>query len=183
MATSVSSPEDVINLALARIGYPKRIGSIYDGSLPAKLSLAIYAQTRDSVLRSADWGFACQTENLVLSASSASSPWSYAYVYPADALKIRDLIATGVDALNPLPSRWVIQNTFALSKVIMTAVPYTSVVYTKKVTDPSVWESAFVEALAAAIGRRLASVLNKENLQAAAQDEDMESKTAIAESE
>ena len=183
MSTSVSSPEDVINLALARIGYPKRIGSIYDGNLPAKLSLAIYAQTRDAVLRSADWGFACKTTALVNSGQTPPPPWAYSYTYPTDALKIRDLIISAFDPLNPLPSRWVVQNDPTAGKVIVTAAPYVDVVYTVKSTNPAYWESAFVEALAAALGRRLAPVLNKELLQAAAQDEDMESKTAIAESE
>ena len=183
MAVSVSSPEDVVNLTLARIGYPKRIGSIYDGSLPARLALSIYAQTRDALLRSGDWGFACKTAALVSSGQTPPPPWAYSYTYPTDALKIRDLILTSFDLLNPLPSRWVVQNDPVAGKVIVTAVPYVDVVYTAKVTNPSYWESAFVEALAAALGRRLAPVLNKEILQASAQDEDMSSKAAIVENE
>lgn len=183
MAVSVASPEDVVNLALARIGYPKRIGSILDGSMAARLALSIYAQTRDAVLRSADWGFAGKTAALVSSGQTPPPPWSYSYTYPLDALKIRDLIITAFDPLNPLPSRWVVQNDPVAGKVIVTAVPYVDVVYTVKATNPQFWESAFVEAVAAALGRRLAPVLMKDSAQMAAKDEDTSSQAAIAENE
>ena len=181
MAVSVSSPEDVVNLSLARIGYSKRIGSLLDGSMAARIALTVYAQTRDKMLRDGDWDFARKTAALVASGQSAPPPWSQSYAYPADSLRVRDLIVASFDPLNPIPSRWVIANDPVAGKVILSATAYATIVYTFKCTTPTLWESSFVEALAAAIGRRLAPLLNREATQMAAQDEMEQDKVAIGE--
>jgi hypothetical protein len=181
MAVSVSTPEDVVNLALARIGFPHRIGSMFDGSMAARLALTIYGQTRDQLLRDGDWDFARKTNNLSASGSTAPAPWSFSYAYPSDALRVRDLIVATFDPLNPIPSRWVVANDPLAGKVILSATSYATIVYTFKCRAPSLWESSFVETLAASLGRRLAPNLNKEAMQMATQDEMAQDKIAIGE--
>ena len=181
MAVSVSSPADVVNLSLARIGYPMRVGSLFDGSRAARAALTIYGQTRDSLLRTGDWDFARKTAGLNVSGSAAPAPWSYSYAYPSDSLRVRDLIVAAFDPLNPIPSRWVIANDPAAGKVILSATAYANIVYTFKCTNPMLWESSFVEALAASLGRRLALLLNKEAEQVAMQDEQAQDKIAVSE--
>ena len=105
MTSSVSSPEDVVNLAFVRMGYPMRVGSLYEGSKQAKHALDIYASTRDELLRSTEPLFS--EGNIVLSllksapaagyippitwnpANHPPYPWLYEYGYPTDCLKIR----------------------------------------------------------------------------------------------
>src|ERR1019366_9251122 len=85
MAASVSSPADIINVSLRRIGYKLRVASLYDGSKAAKSALDIYAQTRDEILRQNDWTFAERNIAMVLlkqpPASGYIPPliWSTAY--------------------------------------------------------------------------------------------------------
>jgi hypothetical protein len=55
---SISVPEDVVNLALARAGFVERINSLYDGTMLAKKARDIYSQTRDDMIRNGEWEFA-----------------------------------------------------------------------------------------------------------------------------
>src|SRR5579863_3833225 len=134
MAVSVKSVEQVVNLALERIGYPKRIGSIYEGSLAAREALTIYAETRDQLLRLINPDFARKTEALALSGQAAPVPWLYSYVYPVDCIKIRDLIIANFDPLNPYPSRFTVATDTVAGKVILSAYPFQTIVYTSMLT-------------------------------------------------
>lgn len=198
MPASVSSPADVVNVALRRIGYELRVGSLYDGSKASNNALDLYAQTRDELLRQNDWGFAerniSMTALLLKTAPAAyvpgqtdwdpalypPLPWRYEYQYPDDCLKVRALKAVPILIPNydPQPNVWSVANDKAFAsppfvrKVILTYVPQAALVYTGQVTDPAQWEADFVEAIAAALGRRLAPGLGKMNVvQLAAQDE------------
>jgi len=161
MASSVNSPEDCINLALVRIGYKNRVGSIWEGSMAAKKSLDIYAQTRDAVLREGDWQFAEQIVAATLTGNAAPFPWTYEYTYPANCLKIRNIFSSTytTDTNNPTPTLWTVADSAAAVKVIWSKATGATLVYTAQVTNPANWEPGFVEALVAALGRRLAAVL------------------------
>lgn len=179
MTTSITDPAGVVNLALARIGFKGRIGSLYEGSATAKKALDIYAQTRDQLLRQYDWGFAARTVDLVLlkqapvggyippniwTPAYPALPWNFSYTYPSDALKVRAVKPAPIfiPSFDPQPHNFSVDNddTFTPSrKVILTNVPDAVLVYTAQITDPDAWECNFSEALAAALGRRLAPVL------------------------
>jgi hypothetical protein len=179
MASSVSSPEDVINLALVRIGYKTRVGSIWEGSMAAKKVLDIYAQTRDEMLRGFDWSFAERNVGMTLikqapvggyfppnmwSTAYPPVPWLFEVVYPADCLKVRAVknVPIFVPDFDPQPYQFSVDNDNALtepSKVILCNVYPGLVVYTGQITNPQDWEADFTEALAASLGRRLAPVL------------------------
>lgn len=202
---SLQSPEDIINDALARIGYKLRIGSIWEGSTAAKLALTIYSQTRDDLLRSQDWGFASRDTDLTLlkqappggyggvqwTSAYPMLPWFFSYAYPSDALKIRAVKPTPVFIPNFDPSHNIfsIENDNTLTtpqggpqKVILCNVPNAVCLYTAQVTAPLQWEVGFTEALCAAIGRRLApSLLGLEAAKLAAADEQQSIAIAAAE--
>jgi hypothetical protein len=192
MASSVQNVEDVINLALVRIGYKTRIGSVWEGSMAAKKALDIYAQTRDEMLRAFDWSFAERNTGMTLikqapaggyfppnmwSSAYPPVPWAYEIQYPTDALKIRAVknVPVFVPDFDPQPYQFSVDNDNALaepSKVILCNVYPGLVVYTGQITDPLDWEPDFTEALAASLGRRLAPVLvGLQAAQLAAQDE------------
>ena len=118
MAAAASSPADVINLALRRIGYRLRVGNLLDGSEAASQALDIYAQTRDELLRQSDWGFAERNTALTVLKSAPAGgyfppnlwssaypplPWSYAYDYPEDCLKVRAVKPSPLFLLDPDP--------------------------------------------------------------------------------
>lgn len=128
MATVIQTAADVVNVALARIGYKLRVGNLYDGSDASQIALSIYGQTRDDLLRDGEWQF-CQRNVLATllraapaggywpgagwnSATNPPLPFLYAYAYPSDCLKVRILKAsTGfLPNMAPLPTLFQIAN-------------------------------------------------------------------------
>ncbi len=180
MPASVSSPADVINLSLTRIGFKDRVSSLYEGSAQAIQALDIYAQTRDAVLRNGNWGFAQRNVMLTLLKSAPAGgyfpstpwdpatnpplPWLFSYTYPSDCLKVRSVkSATGfLPNIDPSPNLYGLDNDNDYTpprKVILCNLADALMVYTGQVTDPATWEADFVEEVAAALGRRLVPVL------------------------
>jgi hypothetical protein len=176
---SLQSPEDVVNNALVRSGYKMRIGSLYDGSAASKCALDIYGQTRDELLRSADWGFAERDVVLavlkiapaggyvpptVWSSTYPILPWRYEYQYPLDVLKVRSIRRTTVflPDYDPKPNVWRVANDKSFvppQQVILCNVANAILVYTGQVTDPLTWEPSFTETLCASLARRLGPAL------------------------
>ena len=180
MPASVSSPADVINLSLVRIGYKDRVSSLYEGSAQAIQALDIYAQTRDSVLRNGSWMFAQRIVALELlktgtaggyfagnpwdPATNPPQPWLYEYTYPSDCLKVRSLKRPTGFLFNPdpVPINYSLTNDNNYTparKTLLCNITDAVLVYTGQVTDPATWEADFVEEIAAALGRRLVAVL------------------------
>ena len=128
MTTSITTPEGIVNLALGRIKYPMRIGSIWEGSKAAKEALDIYGQTRDDLLRTNDWPFARRDAQLVLlnqapaggyippitwdPANDPPLPWRFQYEYPSDCLRIRSIRPVDVFLINydPREHRFTVTN-------------------------------------------------------------------------
>jgi hypothetical protein len=204
MPISVSSPEDMINLSLVRIGYKRRIGSIFEGSLAARKALDIYSQTRDEVLCSKDWGFAGRDVVLTLLKQAPVGgyippitwnntypmlPWMFSYVYPSDCLKVRTVKTTPmfIPNFDPQPQIFEVENDPSLvppQKVVLCNLPNALLLYTAQVTNPQDWEAPFIEDFAAALGRRLAPVLmNLDAAKLAAQDEQAENMVESREQE
>ncbi len=179
MSSSVASPADLVNLSLARIGYKRQIGSLYDGSIAAKTALTLYAQTRDELLRSEDWGFAERNAPLTLLKQAPANgfyppgqwtnanppiPWLFEYAYPADCLKVRCIRPQPLFVMDfdPQPFVWSVENDNSLAdpdKVILCNAPNAILTYTGQLTNPADWESDFTEAFAAALARRLSPIL------------------------
>lgn len=177
---AVQSPADQANLALVRMGYKLRVGSLFDGSFAAKKLLDVYSQTRDELLSSFDWQFA--ERNAVLTplksapvagyipptvwnpATNPPLPWLFEYQLPADFLKMRMVKQTPlfVPNFDPQPNQPAIANDTSLSppqRVILSNLPNAVIVYTGQITDPTTWDVRFVELFAASLGRHLAPVL------------------------
>lgn len=179
MVASVTSPADVVNLALQRIGYKGRVGNLFEGSTAAKDALDVYAQTRDELLRKGDWGFAERNVSPLLLKSAPATgytppdvwtpanpplPWRYEYAYPDDCLDVRAIKPPSVFVIDfdPQPVVFTIANDNQLNpprKVILCNVADAILTYTGQVTNPATWEPDFIEAFAAALGRRLAPSL------------------------
>jgi len=179
MPASVTSPADMVNLALRRIGYKLRVSNLFDGSRASGVALDIYAQTRDAVMRDGNWDFCSRTLVLELlkqapaggyvppnnwSTAYPAQPWMFEYSYPADCLKVRAIKNTAVLLPNfdPQPNTFSVANDTGFSparKVILTDVPAALMIYTGQVTNPATWEASFIEAFAASLARRLAPSL------------------------
>jgi hypothetical protein len=181
MTTSITNPEGIVNLALGRIKYPMRIGSIWEGSKAAKAALDIYGQTRDELLRTNDWPFARRDVQLTLlnqapaggyvppvtwnPATNPPLPWRFQYVYPGDSLRIRSIRPIDVFLVNydPREHRFTVTNDDSESPAAKTILcnvgPVAVATYSGRLTDPTTFDADFTEALAEALARRLAPVL------------------------
>src|SRR5690242_430341 len=186
-ATTLTSPEDIANAVLARIGYKLRIGNMLEGSPASKLFLDIYGQTRDDLLRQGDWGFA---EKITASTTTgtAPSPWAYQYVYPSDCLKLKQVFSPTYtsDTNNPIPTLFRIGSAgtgTSSSEVIWSQTQTATLVYTSQITNPAMWEPMFIEALIEALARRAApglAKLDQAGLAAAQAEAQAETSTAQA---
>jgi len=192
----VSSPADLANLALTRMGYKMRVGSLYDGSDAAKKILDIYVQTRDEQLRVFDYDFAERTVALTLLKSApvggyfppntwnpTTNPpigFAFEYAFPSDAVKIRTVKPSPLFLFNadPQPNAFQIANDNNYSpsqRVILCNVQNAMGVYTGQITDPTNWDVLFTEAFAAALSRRLApGLVGMDGAKMASADEQME---------
>jgi hypothetical protein len=162
MTVSINRPEDAVNAALARIGYRLRVNSILDGTRAAALALQIYGQTRDALLRDGNWGFAQKTIACVASGTPPTAPWSFAFVYPADCLRVRNLFPASYaqgDQNNPLRVLYQVADATGTTKYILTNEQTPVIVYTARVTSPLLWDALFAEALIVELAKRLAPAL------------------------
>ena len=208
MALTLTSPEDVINDSLARIGYKLRVGSIYEGSPAAKKALDVYGQTRDELLRQNDWGFAERNVNMTLlksapplpgggygyippatwnPATNPPLPFYFSYAYPSDCLKVRAIKSPStyfvLPNMDPRPRLWKIANDNSYNpaqKIICCYVGNAELVYTGQVTDPTTWESDFVESMCTRLAQLLAPTFNPEMLKIVVPDEAQSMATAEA---
>ena len=201
MATSLSSPADVLNDSLKRIGYRLRVADLYDGSDAANHALDIYSQTRDVLQRDGDWQFV--ERNIVATTLKTAPaggyfdaawnptdypplPWKFSYTYPADCLRVRQLKSNGGFLFEPMPlptlNAVVNDNGYTPPRrVIVGNLENPILVYAGRVTDPTSWPPDFTEALCAALARRLAPVLADLNVaRIEAQDEAMSNAVAQA---
>ncbi len=178
MSTVITSVEDVCNLALSILGYPQRIGDIYEGSKPSKLALDLYGQTRDEVLRSSYWGFARRETMLALvkgapppgqpwnATEYAQVPWQFEYEYPTDCIRLLYVMPSIVNfpVYDPQPQLFEVGNDPNINppmKVIFTNLSQPVAVYTGQVTDMSLWEPLFTSTLASALAGKFAAALSE----------------------
>jgi hypothetical protein len=164
------SPEDLCNQALRRIGYATPVGYLYEGSPAARVAVEVYGQTRDNLLRGADWDFARQAAGLTLlktapvggygfmnpwTSASPPPPWRYEYAYPAGALLVRSVRPTPIimPEYDPQPHVFVLADdaTVTPAKVILTNLANAQAVFTGQIIDPTQWNASFTEAFVDAL--------------------------------
>ena len=162
---TISTVEEVANLVLREIGYPRPISDIYEGSRASRAVLDIYSETRDEVLREHNWPFA--TRDLALAAVSGQTPpagWLYEYAFPADCIRLRNLKPSSIPNPNfdPAPilfAEWNDNRLSPAAKVILANSSPAIAVYVARITDPSTWEPGFLTTLTSRLGNRLEPLL------------------------
>lgn len=201
---AAQSPADVINLALARLGFKLRVGSLYDGSAAAKKALDVYAQTRDVLLRDADYAWPFAERNVVATLLKQSPvggyippnqwnpvnnpplSWLFEYSFPSDCLEVRAVKPQTffIPNFDPQPNLFAIINDNGFTppqRAIVCNVAGAILTYVGQVTDPNQWPPDFTEALAANLARRLAPFVGgPEALKVEAADEQMSDAMAEA---
>jgi hypothetical protein len=196
MATAV---EDLVNLALRRIGYTVPIGTIWEGSRASRAALEVYGETRDALLLARDWPFARQAVGLTLlktapvggygisawTSASPPPPWIYEYGYPANCIMVRAVRPTPfiIPDFDPKPSVFVVANdpsVSPVSKVILTNLAGAQAVITGKIVDPSIYDAGFTDSFVAALALRLQEALAADAQQVKDRAAEEQSSVAVA---
>lgn len=138
------SEVQIANLALARIGVNRFIASLTEASIEAVTCSLCLATARDATLRDVAWAFADTWADLQLIEQDPNSEWGYAYREPSDCVRVRRV---------PLGGRRGDSAPFSLSSdsgggLILTDQNPATIVYTRRIEDPSLFPADFVMALA-----------------------------------
>lgn len=121
--------------ALRKLG-DQPITSLSDDSDRARLANALYAPTRDSVLRAHPWNFAMKRVQLAQVQTGPAWGWTYAYSLPSDCLRV---ITTDLDEdLTP----WVVEG-----RQLLTDASTVKLAYIAQITDTAVFDALFADTL------------------------------------
>lgn len=153
----MSSVLQICNLALGHIGV-KSIMSVDEASENARKCKLFYEPLRDTVLRGHSWNFATAYEQLAVLDESIPG-WGLLYSEPARCLSIRKIISE-----SSLVSPVAVDHKLILSpdskvKAVATNLENAWAEFTYQVTDPTLFDAQFVEALSYRLGAALAQPL------------------------
>lgn len=179
---------DICNRALAEIGARSEITSLADATPQAQACNLFYNALRKQLLRAAPWGFARRTLLLTELGRSTDDPnivpypWYVMYTHPSDCLKMRYILPPPIPptvdgAITPpavgtvLPGPWcgpsrawrylisVDTSTSPDRKVILSNVLDAYGVYTMDVTETSLFDPLYENALSMALASKLVMAL------------------------
>lgn len=152
---------EVCNVALSRVG-ANSIQSLNDATREARVCKTHYEIARDATLRDHDWQFARREVVLALLVET-SEEYDYVYQYPSDCVAARRIVnAASNDPVDRIPFG-VGANAAKNGKVILTDQEDAVLVYTAKITNATVWDSQFVDAMAWRLASELAVPLNADS--------------------
>ena len=164
---------DLANMALSRLGEP-RITDIAENS-PAAISCRENLElVRDSLLRAHPWNFAMGRATLTAGAAPPFG-WEFSYPLPADLLRV--LTFNGVQA-----AMCAADFTIEAGK-LLAHVEEAKITYVRRVTDPTLFDPLFVEALvlrlASAIALDVTSSTEKRDAMEVLADQRMKGATFV----
>ncbi len=157
----MTTATEICNRAIAEcIGQYTLSGTnpAFDASTAAKACGLLYDPAWQMLLRDQDTEFSRLTANLT-PGGTPTYPWSNAYLYPPDCLKIRSVAPAAWTASDPQPIRWSEQNQIILTvptRIILTNIPAAVLIYTTSNVTPDVWDFSFQEAVVRFLASQLA---------------------------
>jgi hypothetical protein len=148
----------ICNEALSHIG-AYSITSLTEQSKEARQCNILYASARDQALRDFPWNFAEKRVALALLSSVTPTGYDYAYAYPPDCLKAREIYnsVTGGEKID------FIINAAAdgKSKMILTDEEDAILIHTMRITNTEVFDGTFKKALGYLLASELAWPITK----------------------
>jgi hypothetical protein len=149
--TDALSETRVANMALARIG-AKRIADIDSQTDKSNSLLHVqthFAQTRQSLIRSHWWNFAKRRETLSANTTDPDFEWDNAYDWPADCLRIRHPFDSDSE-------KRISRYSYDVeARQILSDESTMEIRYIADVTDPTQWDSLFVEVFVLTLALKL----------------------------
>lgn len=142
-----TSPVEICNSALARLG-SDRITSLEDDTARARVLNEQYDNVRKSLLRAHPWGFAKKRLELAALADAPLFGWDYYYQLPSDCLRVLGIDDDQVE--------WAKEGRY-----IGTDASTLQILYIRDVTDTTLFDPHFEEALAAAIAYNISYAIHQ----------------------
>ena len=168
---------DICNMALGRIGVSRFIADLSDTSNEARVCAKFYELTRNRVLADFDWNFA---KSFVALQDIGSPPigWAYRYRYPNNCLKARVVTYTTTSTSSATPANLtvdripfeVVEDELNGALAICCNILTPTLIFTKQITNPTLFSYAFINSLAWALASEIGAPLtaNKEFVATAA---------------
>ena len=164
----MTSVVQICNRALQKLG-ASAISALDEGSKNARECSTAYESLRDAELRAHPWGFAIKRVQLPASSTAPVFGRTNMFTLPSDYLRL----LAPYPELNLNDLDWQIESDNEGDPAIVTndAAPL-NVRYIGRITDPTVFDALFIEALAARIAMELCETITQSNSkkQAAYQD-------------
>jgi len=154
----MASKTEIINLALTHLG-AKVISSITESTEVARRAAVVYDPARDECLRSCDWAFATQIVALAEIANETVTGWDYLYAYPSNCLRVRKVINSATSLTEEPPKFRELLSPTTSAKALASDLESASAEFTYKVTDTTLYDSAFVSAFSYLLAAKLAQTL------------------------
>lgn len=162
----VISEVDIVNMGLSYAGQSARVTSIapLDGTVEADVAVRHYTQRVNSLLSRHRWSFATRTLSTVAVTNGATARWAYCYELPSNYLALQALLPSGVTDTDAglSPAHYTIELDAAGVQRVYTDVEVALIVYTSTVTNPNLFSTLFVEALAWDLAAVFAAALIKD---------------------
>lgn len=157
----MASAIEIANRALTKLG-ERRILAFTDDTKQARDVNSMFAVVRDAELRSSRWRFALARAQLPALATAPAFGFERQFQLPNDCLKVLDVgtFSPGVDLSDYVQadnSDYAVEGNVILSNL---AAPL-NLRYVKQVTDPTLFDSLFVEAFACRLAAELAETLTE----------------------
>ncbi len=162
------SETEICNRALGRLGQ-ERILAITDEGAAGRACQLHFSGTRDEVLRSHRWNFATERGVLTRLSEAPAFGWLYQYSLPVD--YIRALEVNGTEDGKGCP--WTVE-----AGRLLTNEATVNLVYIRRETLVSKWDSLFQEAMTLKLAMKLATVLRGSAAQVADLGQEYERVTA-----
>ncbi len=153
---------DIINDALGLIG-ARRITLLSSGEPNANFALCFYAALRDDLLRLSHWRFATGRANLAQDPVTPAFEFAFQYTLPSDLIKLREYNGANTDSTNlTLFERSQIPRFKVEGRKLLTNDGEVKIVYTKRITNPSLFDPMFFQTLSTWLASKLADAITKD---------------------
>jgi hypothetical protein len=145
---------DLCNRALAMSGTRSQITDLVSTAEGLYCGL-LYNDFRDFMLRQGDYDFSMATTPAV--AATLITGWAFAYQYPTNCVRVRQLQPVIIDPFDPQPIQWNIAA--GTGQVILTTIAVGNILFTSNVVIETFWDSMFTDAFVRLLSSGVAMAL------------------------
>lgn len=160
----MASVVEICNLALGNIGKDD-IANIDEASPEAKACKKFYSITVETMIQAYPWRWAKSTAALAeVSVNTKENKWLHAYQRPNNCMKVIQVVDESLADYMP-SGDGIVAGGHAYEiegQTIYCDLSPAYLVFTSKVTDPTLFPPAFVDAVAAALAARLAMPITRD---------------------